>query len=363
MNTYLYLLPQEIPNWLYIFPQVSFTRLFYHMTAACSSESCVRRIWDFESEAQKVLVFLYITPFLYFITGFILDSRRVGHKDSIFRAVKNLILGKIKQKDYPRGVGSNEDLDNLRGDPDSVSRIAMSDTEKLPDQQMQEFKPQSPTQTEEIKKLDFDQESVRIERKKAEQFARNYRANSQEFDRNSSQFYPLVVENLQKTYYGDDGSENHALKGVSLCIKKGEVFGLLGENGAGKTTILSILYGMQKPDSGTAYISGFSIRDQLHNVFKRIGVCPQFNLFWPELTVHEHLLFYQQLKGSNNYQLEVQMANKIIKEVNLSEHAQKQARQLSGGTPPLPTLSKKLRNETAPIPSDLLGGQPGRDFS
>jgi hypothetical protein len=101
------------------------------------------------------LVFFYITPFLYFITGFILDSRRVGHKDSVYGAVKNLILGKMKHENHFRSVGSRDDLDNLRGDPDSVSRIAMSDTEKLPDQAMHELKVHSKTNAEE-KTLDFD---------------------------------------------------------------------------------------------------------------------------------------------------------------------------------------------------------------
>lgn len=57
-----------------------------------------------------------------------------------------------------------------------------------------------------------------------------------------------------------------ATKSFCLKIKKGEIFGLLGPNGAGKTTLISILTGMYRPDSGNAWVGGYSITDSLENV-------------------------------------------------------------------------------------------------
>ena len=88
-----------------------------------------------------------------------------------------------------------------------------------------------------------------------------------------------------------------ATKNFSLRIKKGEMFGMLGPNGAGKTTLISMLTGMYRPSAGNAWVAGFAIKDQLEVVQLQIGVCPQFDLLWNDLTVEEHLLFFARLKG------------------------------------------------------------------
>ena len=63
------------------------------------------------------------------------------------------------------------------------------------------------------------------------------------------------------------------------------MFGLLGPNGAGKTTLISMLTGLYKPNSGNAWIAGFDIADELDSVQMKMGVCPQFDILWPDLTV------------------------------------------------------------------------------
>ena len=88
-----------------------------------------------------------------------------------------------------------------------------------------------------------------------------------------------------------------AVSGVSFTASKGEIFALLGPNGAGKTTLLNCVLGLYKLSSGTALINGYDVIHQQHKVYRHIGVCPQHEILWPELTVKEHLLFYSRLKG------------------------------------------------------------------
>ena len=86
------------------------------------------------------------------------------------------------------------------------------------------------------------------------------------------------------------------------------MFGLLGyfnfkidtnlrPNGAGKTTVISMLTGLYRPTYGNAWIAGYDIKNHLDQVQLQMGVCPQFDILWPDLTVKEHLLFYARLKG------------------------------------------------------------------
>ena len=72
---------------------------------------------------------------------------------------------------------------------------------------------------------------------------------------------------------------------------------IAGTNGAGKTTTISILTGMLKPTSGTAFVDGQSIQEGMSAIRQNLGVCPQFDILWPDLTVREHLELYAAIKG------------------------------------------------------------------
>lgn len=88
-----------------------------------------------------------------------------------------------------------------------------------------------------------------------------------------------------------------AVDRISLGIKQGEVFTLLGVNGAGKTTSFKILSGEIKPTSGQAHISGHSVTEQLNEARMNIGYCPQFDALLDNLTAREHLNLYAAIKG------------------------------------------------------------------
>jgi ABC-type multidrug transport system ATPase subunit len=133
----------------------------------------------------------------------------------------------------------------------------------------------------------------------------------------------ISIRKLKKEY------ENMvAVSELSLELYVGEVFCLLGHNGAGKTTTISMLTGLIEISKGDAYIFGRSIRRDIEVIRKYIGVCPQQNVIFDDLSVKEHLILYSDLKGVN-WSLNDIM--KICKDVNIAEKLNVLAKNLSGG--------------------------------
>jgi ABC-type multidrug transport system ATPase subunit len=95
-----------------------------------------------------------------------------------------------------------------------------------------------------------------------------------------------VAKDIRKVYPGVNGRPPKVAN-TNICFKihPGELFGLLGPNGAGKTTLITQLTGLYAPTLGNAWIGGYDIRNQLELVQLQIGVCPQFDILWDNLTV------------------------------------------------------------------------------
>jgi len=110
----------------------------------------------------------------------------------------------------------------------------------------------------------------------------------------------IVVNNLTKKF-GRFVANNH------LCfeVKKGEIFGFLGANGAGKTTAIKILCGLSKPTSGEVNVAGFNIYTQQNLIKKNIGYMSQRFSLYEDLTIVENIRFYAGIYG---------LQKKVIKE-------------------------------------------------
>ena len=124
----------------------------------------------------------------------------------------------------------------------------------------------------------------------------------------------ILVNGLNKTFPGR--AKKVAVRDLALAIKRGECFGLLGPNGAGKSTTINILTGFMTPTSGTAWINGKDIQNDMDAVYGIMGVCPQDNLIWPQLTAREHLSFYGRLKNLKGQDLRAAV-EASLKGVNL----------------------------------------------
>jgi ABC-type multidrug transport system ATPase subunit len=89
----------------------------------------------------------------------------------------------------------------------------------------------------------------------------------------------------------------HAVRGVSLCMDEGTITCLLGHNGAGKSTVINMLTGILPPTRGDTFVFDHAISSDVDLVRDSIGICPQHDILWDELTPEEHLELFAVLKG------------------------------------------------------------------
>jgi ABC-2 type transport system ATP-binding protein len=121
-----------------------------------------------------------------------------------------------------------------------------------------------------------------------------------------------------------------AVHALDLEIRRGEVFGLLGPNGSGKTTTIRMLCGLVLPTSGTAEVAGYDITTQSEQVRRRIGYMSQRYGLYDELTVAENLRFYASVYGLVGRERDARLAEHIAL-LGLGDRLRQRAGTLSGG--------------------------------
>jgi ABC-type lipoprotein export system ATPase subunit len=139
----------------------------------------------------------------------------------------------------------------------------------------------------------------------------------------------IQLYGLRKVYHGQ-GKTKVAVHNLHLHMEKGECFGMLGPNGAGKTTVISVLTGLFASSAGQGLVDGYDINTEMQSVYSVMGLCPQFDVVWPTLTVLEHLLFYVRLKGVAKED-EVENARVAAAAVGLTDAIDRRSSRLSGG--------------------------------
>ena len=123
----------------------------------------------------------------------------------------------------------------------------------------------------------------------------------------------ISVSNLTKSF-GDFTAVNN----ISFEVAKGEIFGFLGANGAGKTTAMKMLIGISKPSSGEAIVAGYNIDNQSEMVKKNIGYMSQKFSLYDDLTIKENITFFGGIYGLSRKQIKEKTAV-LIAELKLEE--------------------------------------------
>ncbi|KAJ8717475.1 hypothetical protein PYW08_005874 [Mythimna loreyi] len=135
----------------------------------------------------------------------------------------------------------------------------------------------------------------------------------------------IQVVNVSKVY-----SNKRVLKNVSLEVYKGEITVLLGHNGAGKTTLMNVITGMTSASEGKVYVNGKDTVTQKSEVRNDISLCTQQDLFFPELTVQEHIMFFTMLKKGSFAEARTS-SSKLAEDLLLSDQLNVFTTKLSGG--------------------------------
>ncbi|MGH3330115.1 MAG: ABC transporter ATP-binding protein [Nocardioidaceae bacterium] len=135
------------------------------------------------------------------------------------------------------------------------------------------------------------------------------------------------------------------LKGVDLEVRSGEMVGLVGENGSGKSTIMKIIVGLLGRDGGTVDLEG------------KLGYCPQIPLVWDKLTVAEHFDLFSQAYGMDEDQT-TRSLDELLDELQFAKYRDYRVEDLSGGTRQKLNLAISLMHD----PELLLLDEPYTGF-
>ncbi|MDE3252336.1 MAG: ABC transporter ATP-binding protein [Bacteroidota bacterium] len=139
----------------------------------------------------------------------------------------------------------------------------------------------------------------------------------------------IIVENIYKYYPAATKKErNKALNGISFTVKNGEIFGLIGPDGAGKTSLFHILTTLLLADGGRATVDGFDVVKDYKQIRKRVGYMPGRFSLYQDLTVEENLQFF-----ATAFETTVEKNLDLIHEIyiQLEPFKKRRAGKLSGG--------------------------------
>ena len=109
-----------------------------------------------------------------------------------------------------------------------------------------------------------------------------------------------------------------AVSAITFNVKKGEIFGFLGANGAGKTTAMKMLIGISKPTAGAAKVAGFDVASQAEDIKKNIGYMSQKFALYDDLTVKENITFFGGIYGLTRARIK-EKTHKLIEELGLQD--------------------------------------------
>lgn len=122
------------------------------------------------------------------------------------------------------------------------------------------------------------------------------------------------MQNLVKAF-----GSFHAVDGISFQVKRGEIFGFLGSNGAGKTTAMRILAGLSKPTAGTGQVAGFDLGTDYEKIKSHIGYMSQRFSLYDDLTVSENIRLFAGIYGMSRRQIR-EKTHEVLERLEFAAH-------------------------------------------
>ena len=149
----------------------------------------------------------------------------------------------------------------------------------------------------------------------------------------------IKIKDLHKSF-----GEIHAVNGLSIEVKRGQLFAFLGLNGAGKSTTISIMCGHETKDSGEVFIEGMNLDKDLDRVKSEIGVVFQFSVLDKVLTVKDNLQSRASLYGLSKEQFEARL-NELDELLDIKSLLKRTFGKLSGGEKRRVDFARALLNK------------------
>src|SRR2546422_5198248 len=140
----------------------------------------------------------------------------------------------------------------------------------------------------------------------------------------------IEATNLTKVFRDRKGGDIRAVRGISFRCQPGQIYGLLGANGAGKTTALRLLATILQPTNGTARVAGFDIREQPEKVRANVGFLSTATALYGRLTARETVEYFGRLNGLNGDKLR-RRTEELFALLGINEFADRRCDKLSTG--------------------------------
>lgn len=156
------------------------------------------------------------------------------------------------------------------------------------------------------------------------------RSNTERFEPEPKNLMPIIrIQKVSKYFNSNYMGKKFAVNNLSLNIYENQITVLIGHNGAGKTTTMNMITGIYSSSSGKIFVNDYNVFEETELARRSIGLCPQENIFFKELTVYQHLKLFAVLKNCRkNITKEVYRMLELLK---LSDKSNQLAIKLSGG--------------------------------
>lgn len=154
----------------------------------------------------------------------------------------------------------------------------------------------------------------------------------------------ITVNNLSKTFHDKKRGTVNAVSDVSFECNPGEIFGLLGANGAGKTTMMRMLATILEASGGTATVAGYDIRTQGQDVRRRIGFLSNSAGLYERLTAREVVTYFGELNGLTTSEIKKRI-EQIFTELDMNDFAEGRCDSLSTGQKQRVSIARAIIHE------------------
>ncbi len=165
----------------------------------------------------------------------------------------------------------------------------------------------------------------------------------------------IKFNNVTKIYSDPNGTPNVVLEDISFGIKEGEFVSIVGKSGAGKTSLVRLILGLEIPTSGEIYFENVNLADadasEIQKIRRRIGGIYQDYRLLPKKTVYENVAYIMQVEGRENKEIEKEVA-KVLEVVGLEKKINNFPDELSGGQQQRLAVARALVNHPDIIIAD-----------